>query len=102
MGFKKMPAADWRAGNPADLYDTASAVKNARDFTPPAPGAEGVVMLTVANRSAKTVTMTPANNYSVPLTRAALEQGPKVVEGEVDGFTGRGVHARRVAGAVVG
>jgi len=40
-------------------------------------------MLTIANRSTETVTMTPANNYSVPLTRADLERGPKVVEGEV-------------------
>src|SRR5882757_7745902 len=82
-GLQEMPQQDWRAGNPADLYDTASAVKSARDFTPPAPGAEGVVMLTIANRSAETVTITPSNNYSVPLTRADLERGPKVVEGEV-------------------
>lgn len=82
-GLQEMPAKDWRAGNPADLYDTTSAVKNARDFTPPPTGAEGVVMLTIANRSEQIVTMTPANNYSVPLTHAELERGPKIVEGEV-------------------
>jgi hypothetical protein len=78
-----MPADEWRAGNPSDSYDTAGAVEHARNFTPPAAGAEGVIMLTITNQSADTVTMTPADNYSVPLTRAEAERGSKVVEGEV-------------------
>ena len=78
-----MPANAWRAGNPSDAYDTAGAVAHARDFTPPATGADGVIMLTIKNQSMDTVTMSPADTYSVPLTRAEIERGPKVVEGEV-------------------
>lgn len=78
-----MPSDLWRAGNPSDAYDTASAIEQARGFTQPAAGGEGVILLTIENQSADTVTMTPADSYSVPLTRAELERGPKVVEGEV-------------------
>ena len=78
-----MPANAWRAGNPSDAYDTAGAVEHARNFTPPAAGAEGVIMLTIKNQSMDTVTMSPADTYSIPLTRVELDHGPKIVEGEV-------------------
>lgn len=77
--LEQMPKSDWRRGNPSDLYDTASAVRTAESQG----SAAGVIMLIVKNDSQDTVSMSPADNFSIPMTYAELSRGPKETDGTV-------------------
>lgn len=77
--LEQMPKSDWRRGNPSDLYDTESAARGAASEGDVA----GVIMLMVKNDSQDTVSMSPADSFSIPLTHDELSRGPKETDGTV-------------------
>jgi hypothetical protein len=77
--LEQMPKSDWRRGNPSDLYDTESAARGAASEG----DAAGVIMLMVKNDSQDTVSMSPADTFSIPLTHDELSRGPKETDGTV-------------------
>jgi hypothetical protein len=81
VNLEGLPTKDWRPGNPSDLYDTTRVLANSPELAEDT--SRGLMVLTVKNKSMATVSMSPSDRFSVPVTEGDAANGPKEVEGTV-------------------
>jgi hypothetical protein len=80
VNLEGLPAKDWQPGNPSDLYDTTHALASAREL---GRKSNGLIVVTVKNKSRDTVSLSPADRFSVPFTNDDRTNGSKEIDGTV-------------------
>ena len=84
-GFEGLSDSAWRAAPPSETTDMAALSKAAPSFQPPAPGSDGVVLLTIQNASSNTVTLNNSSNGTVviPIKQSDIKNGSYEYHGTI-------------------
>ena len=84
-GFEGLSDSAWRAAPPSETTDMATLSKAAPSFQPPAPGSDGVVLLTIQNASSNTVTLNNSSNGTVviPIKQSDIKNGSYEYHGTI-------------------